>query len=67
MPPDTNELSWKDTVRVNAKTLTRILVPLYIWHGHILEHEGNEMMRPYEIHPATFLSHAARIHQLVLA
>ncbi len=24
----------------------------YVWHCHILEHEDNEMMRPYEILPA---------------
>jgi spore coat protein A, manganese oxidase len=55
MPPDPNELGWKDTVRVNAKTVTRIIVPFsgyvgrYVWHCHILEHEDNEMMRPYEV------------------
>jgi spore coat protein A len=21
----------------------------YVWHCHILEHEDNEMMRPYEV------------------
>jgi len=58
MPPDPNELGWKDTVRVNAKTVTRIIVPFvgyagrYVWHCHILEHEDNEMMRPYEVLPA---------------
>jgi spore coat protein A len=55
MPPDPNELGWKDTVRVNSRTVTRIIVPFtgfpgrYVWHCHILEHEDNEMMRPYEI------------------
>jgi spore coat protein A len=24
----------------------------YDWHCHILEHEDNEMMRPYEVLPA---------------
>jgi spore coat protein A len=58
MPPDANEMGWKDTVRVNAKTVTRIIVPFlgyagrYVWHCHILEHEDNEMMRPYEVLPA---------------
>jgi spore coat protein A len=58
MPPDPNELGWKDTARVNAKTVTRILVPFvgyagrYVWHCHVLEHEDNEMMRPYEVLPA---------------
>ena len=55
LPPDPNEMGWKDTVRVNAKTVTRIIVPFsgfpgrYVWHCHILEHEDNEMMRPYEV------------------
>jgi spore coat protein A len=54
-PPDANEMGWKDTVRVNTGTVTRIIVPFhgyagrYVWHCHILEHEDNEMMRPYEI------------------
>jgi spore coat protein A, manganese oxidase len=58
MPPDPNELGWKDTVRVNSKTVTRIIVPFsgyagrYVWHCHILEHEDNEMMRPYDVLPA---------------
>ena len=36
-------------------TITRILVRFkgfagrYVWHCHRLEHEGNEMMRPFEI------------------
>ena len=38
--------------------VTRIIVPFegyagrYVWHCHILEHEDNEMMRPYEVLPA---------------
>jgi spore coat protein A, manganese oxidase len=58
LPPDANECGWKDTVRVNAKTVTRIIVPFtgyagrYVWHCHILEHEDNEMMRPYQVLPA---------------
>jgi spore coat protein A, manganese oxidase len=53
--PEPNELGWKDTARVNSKTVTRIIVPFvgypgrFVWHCHILEHEDNEMMRPYEI------------------
>jgi spore coat protein A len=58
MPPEPNEMGWKDTVRVNSGTVTRIIVPFtgyagrYVWHCHILEHEENEMMRPYEVLPA---------------
>jgi spore coat protein A, manganese oxidase len=55
---DANEMGWKDTARVNPKTVTRIIVPFvgyagrFVWHCHLLEHEDNEMMRPYEILPA---------------
>jgi spore coat protein A, manganese oxidase len=53
--PEPTEMGWKDTVRVNAQTVTRIIVPFegyagrYVWHCHNLEHEDNEMMRPYEV------------------
>lgn len=49
------ELGWKDTVRVDPMTITRIIVKFegfagrYVWHCHMLEHEDNEMMRPYVI------------------
>jgi len=57
LPPEPLESGWKDTVRVDPGTVTRILVPFegyagrYVWHCHILEHEDNEMMRPYEVMP----------------
>ena len=41
---------WRD-----SRAVTRIIVPFrpfagkYVWHCHILEHEDNEMMRPFEI------------------
>jgi spore coat protein A, manganese oxidase len=56
-PPDPEEMGWKDTVRVNGRTVTRIIVPFvgypgkYVWHCHNLEHEDNEMMRPYAVLP----------------
>jgi spore coat protein A len=52
-----NELGWKDTVRVDPMTVTRIIVKFegfagrYVWHCHMLEHEDNEMMRPYVVVP----------------
>ena len=55
VPPDPAEAGWKDTVRAFPNMVTRIIVPFdgyvgrYVWHCHILEHEDNEMMRPYEI------------------
>ncbi len=54
-PPDPNEMGWKDTVRAEAGMVTRIIVRFegytgrYVWHCHILEHEDNEMMRPFEV------------------
>ena len=57
-PPEPNEAGWKDTVRAHSRMVTRIIVPFdgftgrYVWHCHILEHEDNEMMRPYEVVPA---------------
>jgi spore coat protein A, manganese oxidase len=55
IPPEPGEAGWKDTVRADPGMVTRIIVPFqgypgrYIWHCHILEHEDNEMMRPYEV------------------
>jgi spore coat protein A len=55
VPPDANEAGWKDTVRATPGASTRIIVKFegyagrYVWHCHILEHEDNEMMRPYEV------------------
>ncbi len=57
-PPESFESGWKDTARADPGMVTRILVPFedyagrYVWHCHILEHEDNEMMRPYEILPS---------------
>jgi spore coat protein A len=53
-----NELGWKDTVRVDPMTVTRIIVKFegfagrYVWHCHMLEHEDNEMMRPFIVSAA---------------
>jgi spore coat protein A, manganese oxidase len=55
IPPDASETGWKDTVRADSELVTRIIVRFegyagrYVWHCHILEHEDNEMMRPYEV------------------
>ncbi len=54
-PPDADEDGWKDTVRATPGAVTRIIVPFqgytgrYVWHCHLLEHEDNEMMRPYQV------------------
>jgi spore coat protein A, manganese oxidase len=55
VPPAPEEAGWKDTVRADPKMVTRIIVRFegyigrYVWHCHVLEHEDNEMMRPYEV------------------
>ena len=56
-PPPPAEMGWKDTVRCDAKMVTRIIVRFegyvgrYVWHCHILEHEDHEMMRPFDVLP----------------
>jgi spore coat protein A len=53
--PEPNEAGWKDTVRADPGMVTRIIVRFegyagrYVWHCHMLEHEDNEMMRPYAV------------------
>jgi len=55
LAPEANEYGWKDTVRADPEMVTRIIVRFegftgrYVWHCHLLEHEDNEMMRPYEV------------------
>jgi spore coat protein A, manganese oxidase len=55
IPPDPSEAGWKDTVRADPAMVTRLIIRFegytgrYVWHCHILEHEDNEMMRPYEV------------------
>ncbi len=54
-PPAPNEAGWKDTAQAHPDMITRIITRFegfpgrYVWHCHILEHEDNEMMRPYDI------------------
>lgn len=55
VPPEPHESGWKDTVRADVLMATRIIIKFegfkgrYVWHCHVLEHEDNEMMRPYEV------------------
>jgi hypothetical protein len=49
-----NEKGYKDTVVAFPGQITRIkakfdIPGLYVWHCHIVEHEDNEMMRPYVV------------------
>ena len=63
-PEPSERLGRKDTVKAYPGYVTRIIqrfdLPpgttvspgqefLYVWHCHVLEHEDNEMMRPYKI------------------
>lgn len=58
VPPEPGEAGWKDTVRADPGMVTRIITRFegftgrYVWHCHILEHEDNEMMRPFDVVPA---------------
>ena len=56
LPPRSWETGWKDTVIAEPGQITRVIatfdmVGLYVWHCHILEHEDNEMMRPFVVLP----------------
>ena len=65
MPPESNERpAWKDTIKTYSGYVTRVIARFdlppgtqvnpgdefrYVWHCHVLEHEDNEMMRPYKV------------------
>jgi spore coat protein A len=65
MAPEANERpAWKDTIKTYPGYITRVIQKFdlpsgtpttpgqefrYVWHCHILEHEDNEMMRPYSV------------------
>lgn len=55
-PPEPWETGFKDTVTSYPGEVTRLRVKFdnagqFVWHCHIVEHEDNEMMRPYRIGP----------------
>ncbi len=54
MQPEAWEYGYKDTVIAYPGETTRIkarfdVAGLFVWHCHIIEHEDNEMMRPYRV------------------
>ena len=56
LPPEPWESGFKDTVVAYPGQATRIKARFatpgqFVWHCHIVEHEDNEMMRPYRIGP----------------
>jgi FtsP/CotA-like multicopper oxidase with cupredoxin domain len=55
-PPEAWESGFKDTVIAYPGQVTRVRARFatpgqFVWHCHIVEHEDNEMMRPYRIGP----------------
>jgi spore coat protein A len=58
-PPDPGEAGWKDTAIVNPRDVLTLLVRFedftgkYVFHCHVVEHEDNDMMRPFLVLPAT--------------
>ena len=54
--PEPWETGFKDTVIAYPGQVTRVKATFlnpgqYVWHCHIVEHEDNEMMRPFRIGP----------------
>jgi FtsP/CotA-like multicopper oxidase with cupredoxin domain len=55
-PAERWESGFKDTVTAYPGEVTRVRAQFnspgqFVWHCHIVEHEDNEMMRPYRIGP----------------
>jgi spore coat protein A, manganese oxidase len=62
LPPDPTERGFKETVKANPGELTTIRAKYdlpagvtapqtYVYHCHIVEHEDNDMMRPFTVVP----------------
>ncbi|MET8964332.1 multicopper oxidase [Streptomyces sp. NPDC004074] len=56
-PPEPWERGFKDTAIAYPGTVTRLKATFdrpgqFVWHCHMLEHEDNDMMRPYRVGPA---------------
>ena len=52
--PEPGETGFKDTVIAYPGEVTKVIAMFdipgrFVWHCHIVEHEDNEMMRPYNI------------------
>jgi spore coat protein A, manganese oxidase len=61
-PPDPSERGFEDTVKANPGYFTIIRAKFdlptgvtapqdYVYHCHIVEHEDNDMMRPFTVSP----------------
>jgi spore coat protein A len=62
VPADSSERGFKDTVKANPGYFTIIRAKFdlpwgvaapqsYVYHCHIVEHEDNDMMRPFTVTP----------------
>jgi FtsP/CotA-like multicopper oxidase with cupredoxin domain len=56
LPPESWETGFKDTVTALPEQVTRVRAQFlnpgqFVWHCHIVEHEDNEMMRPFRVGP----------------
>jgi FtsP/CotA-like multicopper oxidase with cupredoxin domain len=54
--PEPSESGFKDTVIAYPGQVTRVRMQFdnpgqFVWHCHIVEHEDNEMMRPFRVGP----------------
>lgn len=55
--PKENQAGWKDVVACDPGAITRVLIRFegftgrYLYHCHIMQHEANDMMRPYDVLP----------------
>ena len=60
LPPEPEERGFKDTVKANPGHFTTIRAKFelptgvtapqnYVYHCHIVEHEDNDMMRPFTV------------------
>jgi FtsP/CotA-like multicopper oxidase with cupredoxin domain len=65
--PEPWERGWKDTTIMYPGEVTRLAANfdkagLYVWHCHIVEHEDNEMMRPYMVKYSDDLNGDGRVN-----
>src|SRR5665648_578465 len=74
VPAVDTEDGWKDTVIAYPGEVTELktrfdLGGLFVWHCHILEHEDNEMMRPYFVQRTrvTYFDDVAPDHEFAAA
>jgi spore coat protein A, manganese oxidase len=65
--PDPDEAGIKDTIIAYPGQITRVrakfdIPGLFVWHCHIVDHEDNEMMRPFAVGPIPTVKLSHRIY-----